>query len=100
MTEIILSFLPGWYVTFAIGLVTAVVFGWFSRYRNFRFALLIGLCSVAFAIVVEPVSIYLNLWNYTGGNWPVILWLSYFVYGISFYYLIKLLERKVKIDRK
>ena len=35
-----------------------------------------------------------DMWNYTSGNWPWQLWVSYFASGLPFYQIVSRLVKK------
>ena len=43
--------------------------------RNIQF----GLIGTLLGIVVEVLALIFGLWEYSGGNWPIILWPAYFI---------------------
>jgi hypothetical protein len=42
---------------------------------------------------MEIFATSMNLWNYVPGNWPIILWPTYFVAILFGYQLLRLVER-------
>jgi putative membrane protein len=57
--------------------------------------LLAGLFAVTFDLVLEPVAIKLNYWNWEGGNIPVQNYIAWFVIGTVSAALFSLLKVKV-----
>lgn len=55
-----------------------------------------GLIGVLLGIGVEIAAITFGLWEYSGGNWPVILWPAYFLASIVWYQLFKFFESRKK----
>lgn len=53
-----------------------------------------GLVCVLLAFLIEFTAVSLNLWNYTPGNWPIILWIGYFGVGLAGYQINKKLEEQ------
>ena len=49
-----------------------------------------GMISMA---MMEFFAVSTGLWNYTPGNWPVILWPTYFVAILFGYQLLRSIER-------
>lgn len=49
-----------------------------------------GMVSLA---LMEFFAVSTGLWNYTPGNWPVILWPTYFAAILFGYQLLRLIER-------
>jgi hypothetical protein len=48
-----------------------------------------GMCSLA---MMEIFAVSMGLWSYTPGNWPVILWPTYFVAILFGYQLLRTIE--------
>jgi putative membrane protein len=57
--------------------------------------LLAGLFAVTFDLVLEPVAIKLNYWNWEGGNIPVQNYIAWFVIGTISAVLFSLMRVKV-----
>ena len=85
----------GWYVLLAVGIILWLIFLKLGK-AKIKANLKMGLLMIVVAFVVEIIGIGLNLWTYTTGNWPLLLWPTYFVYGLLAYSLFKIVERKVK----
>ena len=49
-----------------------------------------GMVSLAF---MEFFAVSTGLWNYTSGNWPIILWPTYFAAILFGYQLLRSIER-------
>jgi hypothetical protein len=49
-----------------------------------------GMISLA---LMEVFAVSTGLWNYTPGNWPVILWPTYFVAILFGYQMLRSIER-------
>jgi hypothetical protein len=93
--NIILDYNSSWYVLlFAFLAAWAIILavrGKFSRHEIKEQMLLSfgGMISMA---LMELFAVSNGLWNYTPGNWPVILWPTYFA-GILFgYQLLRSIE--------
>lgn len=91
---LILDFPSGWYVLFAFALVLFAIFSYFRK--SFSSVIRFGFIGLAVAVVSEIIAIYLGLWTYTNGNWPIILWPTYFLYTAAFYQLFNVLGKKRK----
>lgn len=112
---LIFDFSSGWYVLLTFSIILFAVFSYvrikqslsksakgfaFSTVRkSFSGVVKFGLIGLAVGIVSELIGVGLGLWNYGGGNWPVILWPAYFIYTAAFYQIFKALD-KAKGKRK
>ena len=84
--DIIFDFNANWYILLAAFLSTwAVLLIARRKYRAIHeakeqvFLALGGMVSLA---LMEFFAVSTGLWDYTSGNWPIILWPTYFA-GIS-----------------
>ena len=84
----------GWYAMLAVGIVFWLIFIKLSK-TKLAANLIMGLFVMIIAVMAEIIGIGLNLWSYTPGNWPVLLWPSYFVYGMLAYSFFKIIEKKI-----
>jgi hypothetical protein len=90
------SYDSGWYIIF-FGFILSWVVLLLIRYENFgkkeiKEQLLIGVGGMTACILMELFAINSGLWLYTTGNWPAILWPTYFS-GILFgYQLLRSIE--------
>ena len=62
--------------------------------RNIKSCLVFGFIGLILCVVIEVIGVSLGLWNYVGGNWPIILWLNYFISAMMGYQLLKLSESR------
>lgn len=88
----VIDFSPGWYVLLAFSLILFAVFSYLRK--SFSGVIKFGLIGLAVGIVGEGVGVGLNLWNYSAGNWPVVLWLVYFLFTAAFYQLFCVLDKR------
>ena len=97
--DIIFDFNANWYILLAAFLSTwAVLLIARRKYRAIHeakeqvFLALGGMVSLA---LMEFFAVSTGLWEYTSGNWPIILWPTYFA-GILFgYQLLRSVESLV-----
>ena len=94
---IVVDFPSGWYVLLAFVLIMLAVFSYVRK--SFSGAVKFGFIGLAIGAASEIIGVSLNLWNYTNGNWPVILWPVYFIYTAAFYQIFCVMS-KSKIRRK
>ena len=90
----IMDFPSGWYVLFFFALGLFVVFSHIRK--SARGAARFGAIGLAIGIVSEAIGVSLGLWSYYPANWPVILWLLYFLYTAAFYQIFWVLNREKK----
>jgi hypothetical protein len=93
--NIILDYNSSWYVLlFAFLAAWAIILavrGKFSRHE-IKEQMLLALGGMIAMALMELFAVSNGLWNYTPGNWPIILWPTYFA-GILFgYQLLRSIE--------
>jgi hypothetical protein len=54
--------------------------------------MLLALGGMTALVLMELFAVSTGLWNYTPGNWPVILWPTYFAAILFGYQLLRLVE--------
>ena len=89
--NLILQFSQNWYVIFfGFFLVWLILLIRRKSYKNKKegkeqfYLAFVGLFVVS---VMEIFAVNMDIWHYTPGDWPVILWPTYFV-GILFGYQV------------
>jgi hypothetical protein len=94
--EFFFDFGSGWYVLFFafLGAWAALLIArrkW-TRHevKEQMFLALGGMTSLA---LMEFFAVSTGLWNYTPGNWPVMLWPTYFAAILFGYQLLRSIER-------
>ena len=93
MTSIMIFDFPlGWYLLLGFSVLLLAVFSYIRK--SLSGVVKFGFIGLAISIVSEAAGVGLNLWNYTDGNWPVILWLIYFVFTAAFYQMFKVLDSR------
>lgn len=94
--EIAFSFNSGWYIIL-FGFISSWIILMLLRRNSFgkselKEQLLIGVGGMTTCVLMELFAISSGLWIYPTGNWPVILWPTYFS-GILFgYQLLRSIE--------
>jgi len=83
---LLFAFLGAW----AILIVARKKFNSFHEIKEQAFLAFGGMISMA---MMEFFAVSTGLWNYTPGNWPVILWPTYFVAILFGYQLLRTIER-------
>ena len=94
--NVIFSFNSDWYVLLfgflAAWAILMVIRGkWLSKHevKQQIFLAFGGMISLA---LMEFFAVSTGLWNYTPGNWPVILWPTYFAAILFGYQLLRSIE--------
>ena len=94
--NMLFDFNSSWYVLFFAFLLSWAVLTLARRKRQGRkevkeqlFLALSGLTALA---LMEFFAVSTNLWQYTPGNWPVILWPTYFTAILFGYQLLRSIE--------
>ena len=90
----VLDFSPGWYTLLAFSIILFAVFSYMRK--SFSDVIKFGSIGLLISIITEVIGIGFGLWSYAGGNWPVILWPTYFIFLAAFYQVIKVFEKKKK----
>ena len=95
--NVIFDFNSNWYILlFAFLSAWAILMGarrkWQAKHevKEQVFLAFGGMVSLA---LMEFFAVSTGLWNYTPGNWPVILWPTYFVAILFGYQLLRSIER-------
>ncbi len=100
--DLIFQFSQNWYVLFFTFFLSWLgLFIYRKSYKNkkelkeqFGF---VSICLII-AFIMEFFAVSVDLWHYTSGDWPVILWLIYFVILSFGYQLLRLIDtNKVKV---
>jgi hypothetical protein len=94
--NVIFDFNSSWYILF-FAFLAAWAFllvarrKWHAKQevKEQMFLALGGMCSLA---LMEFFAVSTGLWNYTPGNWPVILWPTYFAAILFGYQLLRSIE--------
>lgn len=94
--NVIFSFNSDWYVLLfgflaAWAFLTVIRGKWRAKHevKQQIFLAFGGMLSLA---LMEFFAVSTGLWNYTPGNWPVILWPTYFVAILFGYQLLRSIE--------
>lgn len=94
--NVLFDFNSSWYVLFFAFLISWAVLAVARRKSQGRretkeqcFLALSGMCALA---LMEFFAVSMNLWNYTSGNWPAILWPTYFAAILFGYQLLRSIE--------
>ena len=95
--NVIFNFNSDWYILLfgflgAWALLMVVRRKWLAKHeiKEQMFLAFGGMISMA---LMEFFAVSTGLWSYTPGNWPVILWPTYFVAILFGYQLLRSIER-------
>ena len=91
------QFSPSWYVLFSVFLLAWLMLTIMRRKhigkKEVKEQFILGLLGSCVLLPMEIFATSMNLWIYVSGNWPVILWPTYFVAILFGYQLLRLVER-------
>lgn len=87
---LVFDFPSGWYILFFFALGLFVIFSHLRK--STKGCVRFGIIGLVVGFVSELIGVGLGLWNYSPANWPVILWLLYFLYTAAFYQMFKVLD--------
>ncbi|HUK85868.1 MAG TPA: hypothetical protein VLU95_08395 [Candidatus Acidoferrum sp.] len=95
--NILFDFNSSWYVHFfgfllSWGVLLVVRRKWKAKHeiKEQVFLAFGGMISLS---LMEFFAVSMGLWNYTPGNWPIILWPTYFVAILFGYQMLRSIER-------
>lgn len=96
MVGIYWTFHPGWYVVIGIPLTIWILISVYRKnYRDpkeIQRQLAMGFTGLGLGLFTETIAVSMGLWHYGGGDWPAVLWLTYFLCSIAGYQIIKMLH--------
>jgi len=94
--NVLFDFNSSWYVLFFAFLTSWIVLLVIRRERQGRKEIkeqvLLALSGMFALALMELFAVSTNLWTYTPGNWPVILWPTYFAAILFGYQLLRSIE--------
>ncbi len=94
--DIVFDFNSSWYVLFFAFLtawaILTLVRRNHQRRREVKEQLFLALSGLTALALMEFFAVSANLWYYTPGNWPVILWPTYFAAILFGYQLLRSIE--------
>ncbi len=94
--ELVFNFNSSWYIVF-FGFISSWVVMMLLRHKNFGKKELVeqvfvGVGGLTTCVLMELFAISTGLWVYPTGNWPVILWPTYFAGTLFGYQLFRSVE--------
>ena len=95
--NILFDFNSGWYVLFFAfllgwGFLMVIRRKWQAKHEV-KEQMLLAFGGMIALSLMEFFAVSMGLWNYTPGNWPVILWPTYFVAILFGYQMLRSVER-------
>ena len=94
--DIIFQFNQNWYVLFFAFLLSWLIIligrKSYGNRKEAREQLYLALGGLITLLLMEVFATSTNLWHYTSGNWPIILWPTYFVAILFGYQLLRFVE--------
>jgi hypothetical protein len=98
--NLVLDFNSGWYVLLSAFLISWAVLMLLRRNGQFKREIkeqvLLALGGMSALVLMEFFAVSMDLWAYTPGNWPLILWPTYFVAILFGYQLLRSIENLLR----
>jgi hypothetical protein len=98
--DIIFEFNSSWYILFFAFISCWTILLLLRRNKTgkkeIREQIFIGVFGLTAMVVMELFAVSMGLWDYTPGNWPVILWPTYFAAILFGYQLLRSIEMILK----
>jgi O-antigen/teichoic acid export membrane protein len=95
--NLIFDFNQNWYILFlAFLLLWIILLTSRKKHRDRKEAkeqLTFALAGLFTLFLIEVFAVSVNLWHYLPGDWPIILWPTYFVAILFGYQLLRLIEK-------
>ena len=98
MVGVVWTWNPWWYFQVAIGIfIWLLLFlyrkSW-KRKGEINEQILFGFLSLGVNLFSDTVAVFTNLWHYSDGDWPVVLWALMFIVGISGFQIFKFIDER------
>lgn len=94
--SLVIDFNSSWYVLFfaflLLWLILVVVRKKYNSEKEVKEQLYLALAGLFALALMEFFAVSTNLWQYVPGNWPIILWPTYFVAILFGYQLLRSIE--------
>ena len=94
--SLVVDFNSSWYVLFfaflLLWLILVVGRRKYSSRKEVKEQLYLALAGLFALALMEFFAVSTNLWQYVPGNWPIILWPTYFVAILFGYQLLRSIE--------
>jgi hypothetical protein len=101
--NLVLDFNTSWYVLFLAFLLSwaalLIARRKFQGKKEVKEQVFLALSGLAALGLMEFFAVSTNLWHYTPGDWPVILWPTYFAAILFGYQLLRSIEGIVGFGR-
>ena len=94
--NVFFDFNQNWYILFLAFLLSWIILMTSrKKHRDRKEAkeqLILAIAGLFTLFLMEVFATSMNLWNYIPGNWPIILWPTYFVAILFGYQLLRSIE--------
>ena len=94
--SLVVDFNSSWYVLFFAfllsWLILVIVRKKYNSEKEVKEQLYLALAGLFALALMEFFAVSTNLWHYVPGNWPIILWPTYFVAILFGYQLLRSIE--------
>jgi len=98
MVGMYLSWSPWWYfqiaLSFFVWLFLFVYRKSWKRKHEISEQIFFGFLSLGLNLLSDTVAIFTDIWHYSGGDWPAILWLIMFFVGMGGFQLVKFFDER------
>jgi phosphatidylglycerophosphate synthase len=97
--NIVFEFNSAWYILFIAFLISWIILMTIRRRsdnrREIKEQVFLALSGLSTLVLMEFFAVSFNLWSYTPGNWPLILWPTYLAAILFGYQLLRSIESLV-----
>lgn len=91
---------PAWYLIIIILASIWLVLMYYRKSYRMRQQIAVACFATLLAFVMENIAVFHGIWDYTGGNWPIVLWPTYFISAMMMYQMAKLADEWIPEKRK
>ena len=94
--DLVFQFSQNWYVIFfgflLLWLILLIHRKSYRKRKEVKEQVCLAFAGLFIAIVMEIFAVSMDLWHYSPGDWPIILWPTYFVATLFGYQLLRTIE--------
>jgi len=89
---------PWWYLQIAIGLFIWLPLFLFrkswKKKNEISEQIFFGFVVLGINLLSDTLAIFTNIWHYTSGDWPALLWVLMFLAGLTAFQLFKFIDER------
>jgi glucan phosphoethanolaminetransferase (alkaline phosphatase superfamily) len=97
--NIVFQFSPSWYILFFGFLISWLILSTHRKSRRdkgeFKKQFVLAFIALFIMMMMEIFAVTTDLWHYVHGDWPIILWPTYFFAAMFGYQLLKFVEESI-----